>query len=254
MKTKQTTLDGRFAGILGSEYEKLLRAMPHYPQIQHTIARHAVEALPSPVGTGKLRMILDLGCGTGLTTLALAAHANYGVIIGVDKEMTMLKQYMNNVIEKRKSALAESGLAAKAYQSDILAFLKRCRTHGFDAIVSGLVLHNLPKALRAEILKEVGRVLRPEGVFVNGDKIAPDDIDLHNKYLMQQLTTFVKTYTEPEDAAYCIGLIEHYAVDNQPELRYTEAEVRSSLKAAGFRNVKIVERHCMEAVVVATKK
>ncbi len=253
MKTKQTTLDGRFAVILGSEYEKLLRAMPHYPQLQDAIARHAVEALPSPVGTGKLRMILDLGCGTGLTTLALAAHANYGVIIGVDKEMTMLKQYMNNVIEGRKSAL-ENGVAIKAYQSDILAFLKRWKNHSFDAVVSGFVLHNLPKVMRAEILKEVGRVLTPKGVFVNGDKIAPDDINLHNKYMMQQLTKFTQTYTAPEDAAYCIGWIEHYAVDNQPELRYTEAEVHSSLKAAGFRNVKIVERHCMDAVVVATKK
>ena len=253
MKAKQTTLEGRFAGILGSEYEKLLRAMPHYPELQDAIARYAVKSLPSPVNTGKLRLVLDLGCGTGLTTLALAWHMNYGLIFGIDKEKTMLKQYMNNVIEGRKSALAESGLAVKAFQSDILAFLKRCKKNSFDAIVSGFVLHNLPKALRANVLKEVGRVLRPKGVFVNGDKIAPDDIDLHNKYLMQQLTTFTQTYTAPEDAAYCVGWVEHYAVDNQPDLRYTEAEVRSSLADAGFKNVKIVERHCMEEVVVATR-
>jgi ubiquinone/menaquinone biosynthesis C-methylase UbiE len=253
MKTKQTTLDGRFAGILGSEYEKLLRAMPHYLELQNAIALHAAKALPFP-RPAKLRMVLDLGCGTGLTTCALMHVVKWATIVAVDKEPTMLQQYKRNIIQGRKSALVDYGLVVKAFQSDILTFLKGCKKNSFDAVVSGFVLHNLPKALRAEILKEVGRVLRPEGVFVNGDKIAPDDIDLHNKYLMQQLTTFVKTYTAPEDAAYCIGWIEHYAVDNQPELRYTEAEVNSSLKAAGFRNVKIVERHCMEAVVVATKK
>ena len=251
--TSQTKLDGRFAGILGQEYEKLLKAMPHIPHIENEVARLANQVLPSPVKSGKIRMILDLGCGTGLTTLALRKYVHYSCIVGVDKEPAMLKQYVNNIVEGKKSYFLESGVVVKAFRSDVLAFLKRCNDSGFDAVVSAFVLHNIPKAKRAEIIKEIARVLRPGGIFVNGDKIAPDDKPLHDKYLMQQFAKFVQVYPSPEDAAYCIEWIEHYARDNEPDLRYTETEVSSSLKAVGFKSVKIIDRHCMDAIAVAKR-
>lgn len=249
MKTN-IQLDGRFAGILGSEYEKLVLAMPQYPKLQRIIASLTQQNIAMRGKNGSsIRTILDLGCGTGLTTLALREQLAYVRIMGVDKEPVMLKQYVKNTAERG----AAPYVTVKALQSDALAFLKRRGPASFDAVVSGFFLHNLTIELRAQILKQIARVLRPGGVFVNGDKIAPDDMSLHNKYLLQQLTTFVQTYTAPEDAAYCIGWIEHYAQDNRNGIKCTEAEVRSSLKAAGFGKIRITDRHCMEAVASAIK-
>ena len=254
MKTSShTQLNGRFAGILGKEYAKLLRSMPHYPLIQDTIARLTNQGLSQGRGTQKQRMILELGCGTGLTTLSISQYVTNACIIAVDQEPTMLKQHRANVVEGRELELASSGLVIKTVQADALTFLKKQKDSSFDAVVTGFMLHNLPIALRAKILKEIARVLRPGGRFVNGDKIAPDSEKLHNTYLLQQIAKFIDTYTAPEDLAYCVGWIEHYAQDNKTGIRYLESEVRSSLKTAGFGKIKIVGRHCMEAVVVADR-
>ena len=249
--TSSTQIDGRFAGILGTEYGKLLLAMPHYPLIQNGVAKLVQKSLAS-AKVKKPSEILELGCGTGLTTLALCGKVSNAHITAVDKEITMLKQYEKLVKELRVD-LDSRNITIEMFQSGALEFLKRCDDSSFDIVVTAFVLHNLPKALRAEILKEVYRVLRPGGRFVNGDKIAPDSMNLHNKYLMKQIAKFVHTYTSPEDYAYCIGWIEHYAVDNHPDLRYMESEARSSLKALGFSGIKIAGRHWMEAIVIADK-
>lgn len=240
-------LSGRFAGILGSEYEKLLRSMPYYFWIQNKIAQLAR-------GTrGEIRTILDLGCGSGMTTLALCQHLRNFSIVGVDEqESEMLTKYRAK-IKTHERDLAASSITVKALHSDALTFLRKQKDSSFDVVVSGFMLHNLTIALRAKILKEIARVLRPGGRFVNGDKIAPNSKGLHNTYLLQQLTKFISTYTAPEDLAYCVGWIEHYVQDNQIGIRYLESEVRSSLKVAGFRKIRIVGRHCMEAVAVADR-
>lgn len=250
--TSNTQIDGRFAGILGTEYGKLLLAMPHYPLIQNGVAKLVQQSLAS-AKIKKPSEILELGCGTGLTTIALCETVSHTSITAVDKEITMLKQY-EKLVKELRGDLDSRNITIKTVQSDALEFLKHCDDSSFDIVVTAFVLHNLPKALRAEILKEVYRVLRLGGRFVNGDKIAPDNINLHNKYLMTQIAKFVHTYTSPEDYAYCIGWIEHYAVDNHPDLRYTESEVLSSLKAIGFSEVKITGRHWMEAIMSADKK
>lgn len=254
MKVNKKELKGRFAGVIGQEYEKLLRSMPHYIDLQDRIAQLASRGLCAlRLSAGKPLRILDLGCGTGLTTIALCERIDDAHIIGVDKEPTMLKQYKRNLIDGRMAKHDQGEVKIKAVRADALQFLKRCPSSSFDAVVTGFFLHNLPTKLRTRIVKEIGRVLRPGGIFVNGDKIAPDDLQLHNQHLMEQLTAFTNTYTSPRDAAYCIGWIEHYAWDNQPDIKYTESEVRTSLAAAGFGEVKISGRCRLEAVVSAIR-
>ncbi len=253
MNTISGKIDGRFAGIVGQEYEKLLRSIPHYMEVQNDIAQLASLSLTSSHKGEKKRMILDLGCGTGLTTLALCRHINQAYILAVDEEPKMLEQYKDLVIRKHKADLATSGITIKVVRNNALSFLKGLKSSSFDAAVTGFMLHNLPKKIRAKILKEIGRVLRPKGVFVNGDKIASDNEKLHQKHIMNQIGAFVNTYTSSNDRIYGLEWIEHYMRDNQPDIKYKESEVRKSLRAAGFRKIKITKRHGMEAVVVAIR-
>jgi len=250
MKNINTKSDGRFAGIVGEDYDRLLWAIPHIPAFEQEIACQARKGLPKEL-SGQAE-ILDLGCGNGMTTLALCAEMENVHIVGVDIEPTMLNQYkarMNDRVE----ALAASHITVTTKQSDALQFLKGCEANSFDVVVSGFVLHNLPKDVRGAIVKEIARVLKPHGRFVNGDKVACDDEKSHQRHLMKQLATIVDVYSAPKDRAYGIEWIEHYARDNQPDLKYKESEVHRSLGQAGFRSVRIVKRWCMEAVVVASK-
>jgi ubiquinone/menaquinone biosynthesis C-methylase UbiE len=250
MKTTNTKSDGRFAGIVGEDYDRLLWAIPHIPAFEHEIAVRARQGLPKKLS--RKAKILDLGCGNGMTTMALCAEVKNAHIVGIDIEPVMLKQY-EAWANRHKSQFRESGILVNIRQSDALQFLKGCEASSFDVVVSGFVLHNLPQQVRGEIVKEIARVLRPNGRFVNGDKVARNDEDAHLRDFMKQLTTIVNVYSAPADRAYGIEWIEHYAKDNQPDLKYQESEVTDSLKVAGFTNVRIVKRWCMEAIVVADK-
>ncbi len=251
MKKTNVTSDGRFAGIVGEDYDRLLRAIPHIPAFEHGIATSARKGLPKKF-TGQAK-VLDLGCGNGMTTMALCAEMKNVHIVGVDIEPTMLKQYEARVIEGQKSTLRDANISITVTQNDALQFLKGCEANSFDVVVSGYVLHNLPQQVRSEIVKEIARVLRPNGRFVNGDKIAQNDEKVHQRSLLKQLTTIVNVYSSPADRAYGIEWVEHYARDNQPDLKYKESEVFDSLKAAGFKKIKIVKRWNMEALVSADK-
>ena len=246
--TTVTQTNGRFAGLVGQKYGRLLASMPHYIAIQELVATAAQQALSKKAGLSS--EILDLGCGTGLTTLALCEKVSNTTILGVDSEQVMINQY-EEVTREQKSSIQSKGIVINLVVQDGLEFLKDCATESFDVVVSGFMVHNLTKELRQQILIEIKRVLRPGGRFVNGDKIAQDDEEVHQRCMYAQIATFVRSYSGPEDIAYCLGWIEHYVQDDRKGTRMTESEVRQSLSQAGFGKVEICGRHGMEAVVIA---
>ncbi len=249
MKNKTTNgVDARFAGQIGQKYARILRGIPHILQIEKAIAVAARQGLPRKVRDP--RMVLDLGCGSGLTTLALCQELNYAFILGVDNEPGMLDQYK----QMRRGRSMENGVViAPPVEKEGLKFLQSCKSESFEAVVSGFVLHNLPAPRREKIYREIRRVLKPGGRFVNGDKIAHEDRKLHDRALMGQIADLVRCYNNPTDTAYGLDWIEHYLRDNQPDLKQTESEVKDSLTAAGFSKVRITKRYGMDAVVVADR-
>lgn len=240
MKTSLTQTTARFSGIVGQNYHRLTRALPHYLKMQEVIASTVKRGLSQ-----KAPRILDLGCGSGLTTLAIHDLVADAIFTGVDNEPNMLKQYREYTHGLVKGMVVEE---------DILKFLKLCKTGQYDTIVSGFVLHNLPHEIRHRIIVEIGRILKLGNQFVLGDKIAHDSLKEHNQALMVQMDGLVKAYNNPEDHEYGIGWIEHYIRDNQPDLKQTESEVRTSFANAGFTEIRMIRRFGMDAVVVGTKQ
>jgi trans-aconitate 2-methyltransferase len=104
--------------------------------------------------------ILDIGCGDGRFTEALAHHVPKGKVVGIDSSDSMLS-LANNIL--------------KSTQIDNLSFLKQDAVsldfyNQFDLAVSFTVFHWLPDHLAA--LKGIERALKPGGrVFIY---FAPD--------------------------------------------------------------------------------
>lgn len=240
----------RFAGALGDKYALIQKGLPYYLDMQKAIAVEVHNGLRAL--TGNPLTVLDLGCGTGITTLALGEELTNVKITGVDKGPTMLKQY-DALVRKHEAELQGKGVTITMIEKDALEFLKGCEDATFDVVASGFTLHNISKDLRPQIAMEIGRVLRPQGRFVNADKIARDDEKLHQKDLMDQIAKFVECYGNPAETAYGLDWIEHYIRDNQPDLRQTESEVRDTLSKAGFGKIQIIERHGMDALVIADR-
>jgi ubiquinone/menaquinone biosynthesis C-methylase UbiE len=98
--------------------------------------------------------VLDVGCGTG--TLAIAAKRQVGAagtVCGIDASPEMLAR------AARKSRRAGMAVAFTEAPAQALPFPDAT----FDAVMTTVMLHHLPRPARAECAREIRRVLKPGG-------------------------------------------------------------------------------------------
>lgn len=109
-------------------------------------------------------VVLDVGCGTG--TLAIAAKRRVGAagaVHGIDASPEMIDQ------ATRKSAKAGIDVV---FHTGIVEALPFPDAH-FDAVVSTLMLHHLPRPARQQCAREMRRVLKPGGRVLAVDFATP---------------------------------------------------------------------------------
>ena len=112
---------------------------------------------------------LDLGCGTGTNSVALA---QYGwTVVGVDFSMV--------AIRRARRRARRAGISCQFYRADVtdLAFL----AHPFDLALDIGCLHSVPAGGWVAYATEVARLVRPGGLymlyaFVPGDGPGPSGI------------------------------------------------------------------------------
>jgi ubiquinone/menaquinone biosynthesis C-methylase UbiE len=98
--------------------------------------------------------VLDVGCGTG--SLAVAAKRKVGpagAVYGVDASPQMIAR------AKKKARRAGVEVTFKNAFAQSLPF----QDGTFDAVLSTVMLHHLPRPARKELALEIRRVLRPGG-------------------------------------------------------------------------------------------
>lgn len=101
------------------------------------------------------RRVLDLGCGTGYDSLALARRGFE--VAGID--------YAEVAIDEAIRLADAEGLSIDFRQGDIGMSLPYA-DGAFDAVISNLVLHSFDDVVLARIVAEVDRCLRPGGLFL----------------------------------------------------------------------------------------
>lgn len=107
---------------------------------------------------------LDLGCGPGALSFALAENAhNDSEIIGIDISTDQLRYADSN---KHKYNCKLEFLNCSM---DELAF----PANSFDYVISSMALHETPPKVRRASIKEVSRVLKPSGLFIYVDWSKP---------------------------------------------------------------------------------
>lgn len=109
--------------------------------------------------------VLDAGCGHGLALIACAKKLTTGKAVGID--LWAAKDQSNNNPEATLTNAAVEGVVnrVEVKTGDIakLPFLDA----SFDAIISMIVLHNIPsRQARDQALHELVRVLKPGGRMV----------------------------------------------------------------------------------------
>ncbi len=244
-------IEQRFSGVIGMDYALFTDAYPHFFELERTIAstiaKDADKKLNVSCDCKRNYFVLEIGCGPGPTTKEILDTREEISVDAVDNEPNMIlqaKDYLSVFEEKQR---------LKLVTEDALLFLRQQENEKYDAFASGWTLHNFYRDYRSEVLAEIYRVMRKDGVFVNGDKYADDNPKEHSVQLEWSLNRLYDTYTRNGREDLRDAWLVHMVEDNMPERMMRESESRKEMSEIGFKDVMSIWRMQMEAVMIARK-
>jgi len=170
--------------------------------------------------------LLDIGCGTGLELDAIFMKLPELRVTGIDLSQDMLDRLRGK----------HPGRALTLIQGSYIG--RDFGTARFDAAVSFQTLHHLTRAVKTDVYRSLYRALRPGGVYIEADYMAPDQAfeDYHFERFRQ-----LRAQQRLPDGLY------HYdtpcTIDNQ----------RTMLKRAGFVSTKKVWQSGNTVIMTAVK-
>jgi len=238
-------LDAMFSGVIGEEYATLKLICP----LAAKMSRLVGASLKAYAGeqSGRVLTVLELGGGTGITTLAILLAGESVNVISVDSEPTM-----QNQARKSLQTWVEQG-RLNFDGRDALSVLQNTATASLDAVASAYTLHNFLDSYRADVVTEIYRVLKPGGQFINGDRYGLDDISVHTRVIQKEVSGYFKVLT----ALNKLDVLEHWIVhlfsDESENHVMREAFSLQQLQQAGFIDVQLTHRCEVNALVTAVK-
>ena len=233
----------RFSSKVGEDYN-LFSSVCHHDELQEAIGK----ALKEHFFDSSLSKIevLEIGSGSGHTSVKVLLAEPRAVLTAVDNEPIMIKQAKNFL----KDFIFQGRI--EFVESDALEYLKTVKDETFDAFVSAWLLHNFKSNYRKKVLKEIYRVLKKGGFFVNGDNYAFDEEHLEKKELDWQLKKLEK-FVSMGKPGLKKEWTKHYLEDKKPDVIMKEGKSIDLMKKIGFCNVKKIYRKHREAVVTAIR-
>lgn len=143
---------------------------------------------------GQPQTILDLGCGTGSSTLILKQAFPHAKVTGLD-----ISPYMLLMAEyKRKKA----GLAINWQQG--LAEVTSFDAGEFDLISISFLFHETPVSISQAILQESMRLLKPGGQIIVLDG---------NQQKLRRAHWLIKLFREPYSQVYAASSVDSWMED-----------------------------------------
>ncbi|MGN9766003.1 class I SAM-dependent methyltransferase [Micromonospora sp. SD12] len=160
-----------FDAVAGSYDEARRRLVPCFDAFYGTAVEVAAPPLRAALAAGRTPEVLDLGAGTGLLSLLLAAAVPGARLTLVDAAPAMLAVAADH--------LRARGVAHRTVLADLADPLPAGR---YDAVVSALAVHHLDDAGKRALYRRVPAALAPGGVFVNAEQVAGPTAALDRRY------------------------------------------------------------------------
>ena len=239
--------DSPFNGLIGEEYAMLRLICPPAAEMSRQVRDFLKRWQGGIRRSGVPLRVLEIGCGTGITTLALLSARDDQVITAVDIAPAMLAQARQQLAPWLKEG------RVRLVESDALSFLAQWGDDSVDVVASGYAFHNFQQNYRREVLAEVFRVLKPGGVFVNGDRYALDDTLQHLQVIQDEVRQFFATFVKLGRLDLLEQWIVHLFSDESPDHVMPLGSALQSYHEAGFSPVSVHERCRNNALVSAEK-
>jgi tRNA (cmo5U34)-methyltransferase len=244
MIDKKSQYDAMFSGVIGQDYEMLNLICPLATEMSRLVG--AMVAEYPERSTDKLK-IVELGGGTGITTLSILTAREATTVFSIDNEPTMQSQAKKHL---KKWADEERLFFCS---DDALTALENLATDSVDIVASAYTLHNFQNTYRQKVIEEIFRVLKPGGQFINGDRYSLDDISKHTRVVQQEVSGYFKILTEANKLDLLESWIVHLFNDESENHIMRESLALNQLREIGFSQINLSHRMEANALVTAIK-
>lgn len=191
--------------------------------------------------------ILEIGCGTGDTTTELLQDSSNMQIIGVDNEPKMLSLAGSRF----QSEIASNKI--KLIERNAFDALLELDTASIEVVASVYTLHNIKTTVRREIISEIFRVLKPGGLFLNGDRYWPDDPQEQLVATMTDVERFFEVMITHNQLDLLRDWIKHYFQDISREYSMLVSDEITYMQDLGFEQINKKSLGRFNLLVSATK-
>ena len=207
-----------------AEFDEIIRKLiPYYDRM--------IDALVSiiPFTKDACFTVIDLGCGTGAVSKAIAGRFPNAVFTCVDLS--------NNMLQMAKAKLGDQ---IDCIEADFNTFEFPQR---YDLIVSSLALHHLVTDKdKLTFYKKIRAALKPGGQFTNIDIVLGSSEALQSVYLDKWKAFMAGNISQEEiDQKW----MPKYAGEDHPASMMTHVDM---MKSCGFKDIDIVYKY-FKAVV-----
>lgn len=242
--TGNTPFDAMFSGVIGQEYQMLKLICPFATEMSRLVGEAVGEFCRQ---TAEPVSVVELGGGTGITTLSILSADDRLNVLSVDNEPTMQNQARQNLKQ-----WADAGRLAFC-GDDALTALRSLAADSVDLLASAYTLHNFPADYREQVIREMFRVLKPGGRFINGDRYALDDISAHTRSTQREVGGYFNVLA----GINRLDLLEHWIIhlfnDESENYIMREAVALRQMAESGFKQIELKLRLEVNALVTAVK-
>ncbi|MGZ5532645.1 MAG: methyltransferase domain-containing protein, partial [Methylomonas sp.] len=240
--TGDTSFDAMFSGLIGQDYQMLKLICPLATEMSRLVGEAVSDYCREKSDAAR---VVELGGGTGITTLSILSADDRLTVLSVDKEPIMQKQARRNLQQ-----WADAG-RLEFCEADALTVLHGLAAESVDLIASAYTLHNFQTDYRQQVIQEMFRVLKPGGRFINGDRYALDDISVHTRNIQQEVGGYFKVLTDINRLDLLEQWIIHLFGDESENCIMRESAALQQLAHAGFRQIELNQRMETNALVTA---
>ena len=129
------------------------------------MSRQIIEGVAAYIKLPQGGRCLDVGCGSGALTIAVAKRNPKADLVGIDRWGKEYASFNKPLCERNARAEGAGNVRFDRGDATALDF----PDESFDAVVSNYVYHNIPVKDRQAVLLETLRVLKKGGVFALHD-------------------------------------------------------------------------------------
>jgi tRNA (cmo5U34)-methyltransferase len=236
-----------FSGPIGTEYRMLDLICPAAAAMSKRVGDFVAGfAANVAEGSAPLR-VFEIGCGAGATTLALLQPRRDLLILAADNEPAMLNQARENL-----SDLIGQG-CVRLIEADALSALRELPAGSQDVVASAYAVHNFRDTYRGQVLNEIFRVLRPSGIFVNGDRYALDDTAEQTRFTQEEVRGYFKVFSSINRFDLLEQWVLHLFSDESADHIMRLGPSLTKMRGIGFDPVEVHFRDGVNTLLTAVK-